>query len=141
MNTNIDQMAYRCPSAVSFGRYDLPDHRLVFRGVADAVYSPGDTLQTVLWNITSDCEDALDMLEGYPHLYDKKEVPVHFMNIRGYAMMYHMVNPYHPSHPNTSYQDMLIDGYRDHGLELEQIYQAEGYDIYDRYNYAYQSGL
>ena len=35
MNTNIDQMASRCPGSVSIGRVDIPDHRLVFRGVAD----------------------------------------------------------------------------------------------------------
>jgi hypothetical protein len=132
MNTNIDQMAYRCPAAVSLGRYDLPDHRLVFRGVADVVYSQGDTLQTVLWDITRNCEEALDILEGYPHLYDKKEVPIEFMNINDYAMIYYMVNPYVPSHPSITYQEMLKEGYYDHSLDLEQIYNAEGYcDIYN----------
>jgi hypothetical protein len=37
MNTNIDQMASRCPGSVSVGRVDIPDHRLVFRGVAETV--------------------------------------------------------------------------------------------------------
>lgn len=127
MNTNIEQMAYRCPSAISYGRYDITDHRLVFRGVADAVYSPGDTLQCVLWDITRNCEEALDMLEGFPYFYDKKEVEVEFMGIKDYAMMYYMVNPYNTSHPNHSYKEMLEEGYYVHGLDLEQIYQAEGF--------------
>lgn len=138
MNTNIEQMAYRCPSAISYGRYDIPDHRLVFRGVADAVYSPGDILQCVLWDITSNCEEALDMLEGFPYFYDKKEVEVEFMGIKDYAMMYYMVNPYNTSHPNYSYQEMLEEGYYVHGLDLEQIYQAEGFNKYES---IYSSGL
>lgn len=128
MNTNEEQMAYRCPSAISLGRFDIPDHRLVFRGVADAVYSPGDTLQCVLWDITKECELALDQLEGYPHLYDKKEILVDFMNVKEYAMMYYMVNTYRTSHPNSSYRQMLEEGYQAHGLNIDQIYQAEGFD-------------
>lgn len=134
MNTNIDQMSYRCPAAISLGRIDIPDHRLVFRGVADAVYSPGDTLQCVLWDITTECEEALDMLEGYPDLYDKTELPITFMGHTNYAMMYYMVNAYRTSHPNSSYRQMLEEGYQSHGLNIDQIYQAEGFDTN---NYVY----
>lgn len=137
MNTNIDQMAGRCPSSISIGRVDIPDHRLVFRGVADAVYSPGDMLQCVLWDITSECEKALDRLEGYPNFYDKKYIDIHFGRKRYEAMMYYMVNPYGTSHPNYSYQNMLEEGYLAHELDLNQIYSAEGFDINKQYEYNY----
>ena len=93
MNTNIDQMASRCPNAISLGRVDIPDHRLVFRGVADIEVSVGDVLQTVMWWITDDCELALDMLEGFPTFYGKKYFDINISNRdhKDKAMIYQMV--------------------------------------------------
>jgi hypothetical protein len=128
MNTNIDQMASRCPGSVSIGRVDIPDYRLVFRGVADIEYSPGDTLQTVMWDITPACEDALDMLEGYPTFYTKKYLQVEIGRKSYEAMVYQMVGDrLDYSHPSSYYQQMLEEGYQDHGLDINQIYEAEGF--------------
>jgi len=128
MNTNIDQMASRCPGSVSIGRVDIPDYRLVFRGVADIEYSPGDVLQTVMWDITPACEDALDILEGYPTFYTKKYLNVDINGKMYEAMIYQMVGDrLDYSHPNRYYQQMLEEGYQDHGLDLNQIYGAEGF--------------
>ena len=128
MNTNIDQMASRCPNAVSIGRVDIPDHRLVFRGVADIEECPGNVLQTVMWDITSACEDALDMLEGYPTFYTKKYINVEIGRKTYVAMIYQMVGDrLDYSTPGSYYQQMLEEGYQDHGLELNQIYEAEGF--------------
>ncbi len=137
MNTNIDQMASRCPKAVSIGRVDIPDMRLVFRGVADVEYSYGDVLQTVLWDITPDCELALDMLEGYPTFYDKKYIDVEINGKTYEAMIYQMVGDrLDYSHPGSYYQQMLEEGYQDHGLELNQIYEAEGFcEVEDTLDY------
>lgn len=129
MNTNIEQMACRCPGATSLGRYDLKDHALVFRGVADVVESPGDTTQCVLWEITEECEEALDCLEGYPYLYDKKMVTINFMGEEREAMIYYMVNDSSIYSPNQSYLDMLLAGYYAHGLDFRQIYAAEGFTV------------
>ena len=127
MNTNIDQMASRCPGSVSIGRVDIPDYRLVFRGVADIEHSPGDELQTVMWDITPDCEAALDILEGYPTFYTKKYLNVDINGKMYEAMIYQMVGDrLDYSTPNMYYQQMLEEGYQDHGLDLSQIYGAEG---------------
>lgn len=129
MNTNIDQMASRCPGSISIGRVDIPDYRLVFRGVADIEYCPGSVLQTVMWDITSDCEMALDILEGYPTFYTKKYLSVEIGKKTYQAMVYQMVGDrLDYSHPSMYYQNMLEEGYQDHGLDLNQIYEAEGYD-------------
>jgi len=129
MNTNVDQMASRCPGSVSIGRVDIPDHRLVFRGVADIEESAGDVLQTVMWDITDDCELALDMLEGYPTFYGKKYVDVQFGNKTYTAMIYLMIGDrLDYSHPSSYYQELLKDGYKAHSLELNQIYNAKGFN-------------
>lgn len=137
MNTNIDQMASRCPGSVSIGRVDIPDYRLVFRGVADIEYSPGDVLQTVMWDITPACEDALDILEGYPTFYTKMYLKVDINGKMHDAMIYQMVGDrLDYSHPNSYYQQMLEEGYQDHGLELNQIYEAGGFcEVEDTLDY------
>ena len=139
MNTNIDQMAGRCPNSISIGRVDIPDYRLVFRGVADVVESPGDILQTVLWDITPRCEAALDILEGYPTFYTKKYLDVKIGSKTYEAMIYQMIGDrLDYSHPSMSYQTMLEEGYQAHGLDLNQIYEAEGFcSIEDNFNRSY----
>lgn len=127
MNTNLDQMAGRCPAAVSLGRWDLPNYRLVFRGPADVEYSPGDTVQCVLWDITDECELSLDRLEGYPSYYGKKYVPVKFHGMKHRAMIYTMNNQDGYYSPSSSYVWLLEEGYQAHGLDLDQIYSANGY--------------
>lgn len=138
MNTNIDQMASRCPSSVSIGRVDIPNFRLVFRGVADIEESYDSILQTVMWDITSDCEAALDILEGFPNFYTKKYIDVKFGRKTYEAMLYQMIggrNTYYA--PDPYYQQMLEDGYQDHGLDLNQIYNADGFapDYIDTLDY------
>ena len=137
MNTNIDQMASRCPGSISIGRVDIPDYRLVFRGVADIEYSEGDVLQTVMWDITPACEDALDILEGYPTFYTKKYLQVEIGSKTYEAMIYQMVGDrLDYSTPSSYYQNMLEEGYQDHGLDLNQIYGAEGfYEVEDTLDY------
>jgi len=132
MNTNLRSMANRCPNAVSIGRYDLHDHRIVFRGCADVEPSKGDIAQCVLWNITDECEESLDILEGYPHFYTKKYVTIEYNDKLHDAMIYHM-NDYYDSYysPNKYYQQMLEEGYSEHGLDLEQIYTARGFTYSD----------
>jgi hypothetical protein len=137
MNTNIDQMAGRCPNSVSIGRVDIPDYRLVFRGVADVEESIGDVLQTVMWDITPECEIALDMLEGYPTFYGKKYIDVQIGSKIYEAMIYQMIGDrFDYSSPGSYYQTMLEEGYQDHGLDLNQIYNAEGFsEVEDTLDY------
>lgn len=138
MNTNIDQMSGRCPGAVSLGRWDLANHRLVFRGPADVEYSPGDVVQCVLWDITKECELSLDRLEGYPTFYGKKYVPVTFHGMKHRAMIYQMNDQDGYYSPSNSYVWMLEEGYATHGLDLDQIYSANGYqEIADKHDNVY----
>lgn len=128
MNTNIDQMAGRCPGSISIGRVDIPDYRLVFRGVADIEECRGNVLQTVMWDITPSCERALDILEGYPTFYTKRYIDAKIGSKTYNAMFYQMVGDrLDYSHPDMYYQNMLEEGYQEHGLDLNQIYEAEGF--------------
>ena len=69
MNTNQDEMAYRCPGAHSLGHARLIDHAFRFAVHADVVPCEGSYVDGVLWSITDQDLDHLDQLEGYPTYY------------------------------------------------------------------------
>ena len=111
MNTNRDAMAARCPKAKPMGGFYLPNHRLIFRGVADFRKDQDCVMPVVLWEITFDCLMALDRLEGYPHLYDRRE-------INDTWLIYDMNGDKGElQEPSQSYYDMIESGYKHFGLD------------------------
>ena len=110
MNMNRDAMASRCPDARPLGGFYLPNHRLIFRGVADIVPDRECVVPVVLWEITPRCLAALDRLEGYPRLYDRRK-------INGW-LVYDMNGPKTDiSAPSPTYYRMIEEGYRDFDLD------------------------
>ena len=133
MNTNLREMARRCPAAISMGASKLLDHKFAFRMHADVEASQGDSVNGVLWDITEDCERALDNLEGYPYYYEKKEVVVNANNGQNYiAMVYYMVDQGMVHPPSQGYYDCLVEGYTAHGVDVSQIDNALDFCYDDR---------
>ena len=129
MNTNIDEMASRCPRAINLGRCTLAGFELKFRLHADIDEVVGSEMEGVLWDITEECERALDRLEGYPYYYDKIEVVVipdnpdsnNYNNTRIIAMAYIMNTKGQEEAPSINYEDCLIEGYTANGLDVEKL--------------------
>lgn len=124
MNTNLQQMAWRCPAARSLGKVTLHGHRLAFKNFCDAVKDSTSSMECVLWEITPECERALDALEGYPTFYGKKEVNVIFKGRKIRAMIYFMTDHYGKGFPSEHYLKMVSEGYIDHDISTEQIIKA-----------------
>jgi len=128
MNTNKEEMAYRCPGALALGRAVLPGYRLEFKSFATIVPSPGETVEGVLWTITDADEAALDILEGYPEFYDKKHVKVQ-QGIDYIAMTY-IMNPREKGYaPSDGYYSMVSEGYQAFGLSQQQLLDAKNRSI------------
>jgi gamma-glutamylcyclotransferase (GGCT)/AIG2-like uncharacterized protein YtfP len=124
MNTNRDEMAYRCPDARALGRAILPGYRLEFKSFATIVPSSKETVEGVLWTITDSDESALDMLEGYPEFYDKKTVSVEYNN-QSYIAMTYIMGPREKNHaPTDGYYSMVSQGYQQFGLDQRQLLEA-----------------
>lgn len=126
MNTNLDEMSARCPQAINLGRCTLKGFELKFRLHADIDEVEGSEMEGVLWDITADCERALDSLEGYPYYYDKIEVIVrptipvgHMTHIM--AMAYVMTSKGPEQSPSIHYEDCLIEGYTANGLDVDKL--------------------
>ena len=75
-NTNKQAMARRCPKAKPIGAGHIVNYKLKFNNVADIVKVEDHIhdVPCVIWEITPDCEEALDRFEGFPSLYRKIDV-------------------------------------------------------------------
>jgi hypothetical protein len=124
MNTNLAQMRRRCPKAVSLGAAVLPGFRFEFKHFATVVPDVTKDTDVVLWEITKDCELALDILEGFPKFYTKQSVTVLVDGVPHTAMTYLMYPDEVLALPSNSYYDMVADGYEDHGISLDQLNDA-----------------
>ena len=124
MNTNTAQMAQRCPAAQSLGQAALYGHEFRFARHADIVENPDFVTHGVLWEITPDCELALDALEGYPTYYLKKMVNVFHNGIVIKAMTYYMTGDNIDEYPSDGYLEMLMDGYKEHNVDNTQLYSS-----------------
>ena len=124
MNTNPAQMSRRCPQAVSLGAAVLPGFRFEFKSFATVVADYQADTVGVVWEISDDCEDALDVLEGYPVYYTKQMVTVLIDGTPHTAMTYLMYPDEQLALPSNSYYNMVADGYEDHGIALDQLNEA-----------------
>lgn len=82
--SNLDkkQMKYRCPLARPVQSGYLDNWQLIYRGsktgaYASIRYKKGCRVPVGIWEITAHDEKFLDMYEGYPSFYQKKNIYVH----------------------------------------------------------------
>ena len=130
MNTNQEQMSVRCPSAVALGKAILPGHRFEFNSYATIVPDVNSQVEGVLWTITDRDESALDLLEGYPEFYSKKQVTVK-QRMDYIAMTYIMNTRGQRYAPSDSYYSMVSEGYQTFGLGQHQLLDAKNRSIRD----------
>jgi len=124
MNTNLDEMAHRCPGATSLGPAWLDNYEFVFRTHADIIKSPGSICYGVLWDINSTHLKALDALEGYPYYYTRFRVRVNLGDRSIYALTYQMNDQSYIQEPGTGYLQMVTEGYEQNGVPTDQIDHA-----------------
>ena len=63
-NINLEQMAYRCPTAKVIGAAMLPNQELNFRRVATIDPKEGAEVPVLVWEIGQQDEINLDYYEG-----------------------------------------------------------------------------
>lgn len=124
MNTNLTEMARRCPTAVCVGPAWIDDYEFVFRTHADIAKLPGSICYGVLWDITKADLQALDMLEGYPYYYTRFRVRVKLGDHFVYALTYQMNDQTYIQQPGSGYLELVREGYQQNGVPTNQIDHA-----------------
>ena len=124
MNTNRSEMAQRCPGALSLGHARLIDRIFRFATHADVVKCRGSYVDGVLWTIDDFHLNALDRLEGYPYYYNRRSLRVAHDNRIVMAETYYMQPGNLDALPSQSYFDMVVEGYNQHNIPLDQVYNS-----------------
>lgn len=128
-NLNHVQMAERCPKAIYLGNTILKGWRLIFKSVATIEKQTGKTVPVGLFEISDQCEKALDAYEEYPKLYDKYKIDVKLHGTLVTAMTYIMAANYGISPPSAKYFDVISEGYKNCSLDLNFLFEAKKYSI------------
>jgi len=133
-NTNPNGMRHRCPNANLVGTSSISGWKLVFRGTADiAPFTDADvnaerrSVPVIVWSITESCEQALDIYEGYPTVYNKRNFNVMHPNDGAHisAMAYVMeVSSDYTMPPGAYYYKKIHEGYKAFRLPTEHLEAA-----------------
>ena len=121
-NISVAQMAVRFPDARVYGRAELRDHELVFRGpsgsaVATVEPREGGAVPVLLWRLSRRDGRALDIYENWPVLRQKVVLEVQMNSRIVPATVYIMAQGYPPGRPAQHYCDILAEGYRTCGFD------------------------
>ncbi len=135
-NLNLGQMQHRCPNARPVGKVAFFGYELTFRGVADIIKTgrPDSRIDGGLWEITPECEKALDIYEGVAHrLYSK----IYIAGVMTYQMNGGDISP-----PPRGYFNTIREGYYDFDIDVVSLYDSAGWAHYNEieennYGYSY----
>lgn len=122
-NLNLAQMAARCPSASVYAKGVLNNWKLVFRGTktnshATIERKTGSTVPVLVWEIQPKDEYMLDIYEGYPRYYFKKNIMVDIEGRKKKAMVYIMNKRQLPGKPSVNYIETIRQGYADNDMDI-----------------------
>ena len=110
------------------GKATLENFTLEMLHFANVVSTKGGRVFGSLWQVDRQLISQLDRIEGYPHLYDRKTVPVTANGQRYVAEIYTMTPQTredmqgHP--PTQDYINKIARGYKNAGIPIQQLKNA-----------------
>jgi len=129
-NLNIRQMSVRCPAATLVAAGVIDGHELQFKGysenaVATIAEKSGSFVPVAVWDIGPDDELSLDRYEGFPRLYQKKDVCIKMENGQEIMAMTYTIDPALSfGVPSFAYCEAIREGYEDCGLDVSILSAA-----------------
>lgn len=125
-NLNLAQMATRCPAASIYAKGVLNNWELVYRGRktnshATIIRKQKSIVPVLVWEIQPADEYQLDIYEGYPHYYFKKDIMVTIDGRKKKAMVYIMDEKQLPGRPSSQYVKTILQGYMDNDMDISVL--------------------
>lgn len=124
MLTDPDYMG----AAELVGPAELNGFKFTLYMYANVENNPGSKVVGALWRIDQVLLDELDMIEGYPSLYNRITVPVYSKGKMYKAQVYTMTldtrKRLKKTYPSEHYIETIIKGYKHAGLNLDQLYNS-----------------
>jgi len=126
---NRAEMAKRFPTAKLLGVSTLRNHRLAFRGihavaVANVEPAKGYSVPVLVWEITPADEAALDLHEGFPHLFEKREFRIRLDRKLVTCIAYVMRCDHPRGKPSAFYYSAVLEGYKAAGFDVDILRAA-----------------
>ena len=75
-------------------------------------------MPVLVWEIQPADEYRLDIYEGYPHYYFKKDIMVSIAGRKRKAMVYIMDESQLPGRPSPQYVKTILQGYVDNDMDI-----------------------
>ena len=136
--SNLDavQMAARCPDARAVGTGAIEGYELLFKGSKTGSYltiegAKGGSVPVGIWETSADDEAALDIYEGFPTFYYKKDFAIPVTDEDGrvatrkcYAYVMHEDRPL--GRPSPCYVETCLRGYEHFGFDPAILAEAIG---------------
>ena len=130
-NTNLEQMAYRCPTAKVYSAGWIRDYHLVFQGTPGNAYANIEpqrnaTVPALVWQIEPQHEQALDRYEGYPRFYTKTTVTVVLDDGTSLEAMAYVMTDLRTerNRPSSRYLHSIVQGYESAGFDTAILADA-----------------
>ena len=130
-NLNKHQMQKRCPYANPITKSYIEGYGLLFRSVATIVKEKESIMPCGIWQISRDCEKALDKYEGYPSMYGKEYWEGSFEG-KTYPFLVYIMNKQVRSiaPPHPVYLEKIKNGYRDFDIPLRYLENHEQLEVF-----------
>ena len=134
-NLNIPQMRHRCPTAKITGTAEIKDYELLFKGSKTGSYltiepKKGATVPVAVWEVKQGDEANLDIYEGAPRFYYKKDMQIKCRYRKSgktrtiSAFVYIMHEDRQLGVPSAYYVNTCLNGSDSFGFDSELIYKA-----------------
>jgi len=134
-NLSLEFLLEHCPNAKFVMKAYLPNFEVQFRfwskrrngGISSIILKPGELVHGVIYDISKEETEALDVLESVPDgLYKRETFKVLGEDRRWYeAETYYVSKPEGPFIPSKEYVETMITGAKQHGIEPEYIKKLE----------------
>mgnify|MGYP002622896026 CR=1 FL=1 len=129
-NMSVEQMSLRCPDAKLVGKTTLQDWKLKFKIHATIEPHKGSQVPALVWKVSKEDERSLDMYEGWPDYYIKKNVGITMTRLDGTeprmvtAMVYVMAEGHQVDIPSTLYYGTMVKDYERFGFDKRILQEA-----------------
>jgi hypothetical protein len=121
-NLNVRQMQYRCPTARIVGISVIKNYELLYKGSKTGAYltiekKKGSLVPVAVWEVSDEDESRLDIYEGFPDFYYKKNIRLPVKLLRNSktkeldAFVYIMHEERKLGVPTTAYIRTCEEGY------------------------------
>lgn len=134
-NINKESMLIRCPQAVALKPVALRGWDLKFYSHANIEPKRKAVVHGVLWDLTEECIESLDLFEGFPVYYKRRN-----WQQDGDRFFFYEMNMFRKGTPSRSYVSDIMEGYKQWGLptaslNYERIFNEEKNQCDSRYSH------